>query len=184
MPSNIVEDGTTDYTSSEFTPLFITLKSNVDDSRLNEDDITRGWLSLLQDDNPEIVKFAKNLVVYAQLTSGEYRGWNNLAKFIPAEWISGEYNNDSQRSFADWCNRLLTSESYSGSIDVLMDKIMQNNTDEDMIVDVSYSNSYSLEDGYLVFEKNNETGESPQQYVMYDGKLYSMIIQDDGGGTK
>jgi len=65
-----------------------------------------------------------------------------------------------------------------------MDKIMQNNTDGDMIVDVSYSNSYSLEDGYLVFEKNNETGESPQQYVMYDGKLYSMIIQDDGGGTK
>lgn len=185
VPSNIVEDGTTDSTSSEFVPSFITLKSNVDDSRLNEDDITIGWLSLLQDDNPEIVKFAKNLVIYAQLTSGEYRGWNNLAKFIPAEWVAGECDNDNPRpSFADWCNRLLTSDSYSGSIDVLMDKIMQNNMDEDMIVDVSYSNSYSLEDGYLVFEKNNETGESPQQYVMYDGKLYSMIIQDDGGDTK
>ena len=185
VPSNIVEDGTTDSTSSEFVPSFITLKSNVDDSRLNEDDITIGWLSLLQDDNPEIVKFAKNLVIYAQLTSGEYRGWNNLAKFIPAEWVAGECDNDNPRpSFADWCNGLLTSDSYSGSIDVLMDKIMQNNTDEDMIVDVSYSNSYSLEDGYLVFEKNNETGESPQQYVMYDGKLYSMIIQDDGGDTK
>lgn len=185
VPSNIVEDGTTDYTSSEFTPAFITLKSNVDDSRLNEDDITIGWLSLLQDDNPEIVKFAKNLVIYAQLTSGEYRGWNNLAKFIPAEWVAGECDNDNPRpSFAEWCTGLLTSDSYSGSIDVLMDKIMQNNTDEDMIVDVSYSNSYSLEDGYLVFEKNNETGESPQQYVMYDGKLYSMIIQDDGGDTK
>lgn len=185
VPSNIVEDGTTDYTSSEFTPSFITLKSNVDDSRLNEDDITIGWLSLLQDDNQEIVKFAKNLVVYAQLTSGEYRGWNNLAKFIPAEWIAGECDNDNPRpSFAEWCTGLLTSDSYSGSIDVLMDKIMQNNMDEDMIVDVSYSNSYSLEDGYLVFEKNNEAGESTQQYVMYDGKLYSMIIQDDGGDTK
>ena len=185
VPSNIVEDGTTDSTSSEFVPSFITLKSNVDDSRLNEDDITIGWLSLLQDDNPEIVKFAKNLVIYAQLTSGEYRGWNNLAKFIPAEWVAGECDNDNPRpSFADWCTGLLTSDSYSGSIDVLMDKIMQNNMDEDMIVDVSYSNSYSLEDGYLVFEKNNEAGESTQQYVMYDGKLYSMIIQDDGGDTK
>lgn len=181
VPSNIVEDGTTDSTSSEFVPSFITLKSNVDDSRLNEDDITRGWLSLLQDDNPEIVKFAKNLVIYAQLTSGEYRGWNNLAKFIPAEWISGEYNNDSQRSFAEWCTGLLTSDSYSGSIDVLMDKIMQNNMDGDMIVDVSYSNSYSLEDGYLVFEKNNENGGSSQQYVMYDGKLYSVLEQTEGG---
>ena len=109
MPSNIVEDGTSDSTSSEFTPSFITLKSNVDDSRLNEDDITRGWLSLLQDDNPEIVKFAKNLVVYAQFTSGEYKGWNNLAKFIPAEWISGECDNDIQVSFAEYCKQLLTN---------------------------------------------------------------------------
>ena len=181
VPSNIVEDGTTDSTSSEFTPAFITLKSNVDDSRLNEDDITRGWLSLLQDDNPEIVKFAKNLVIYAQLTSGEYRGWNNLAKFIPAEWISGEYNNDSQRSFAELCTGLLTRGVYSGSIDVLMDKIMQNNMDEDMIPDVSYNSNYSLNDGNLIFKNNNETGESPQEYVMHDGKLYSVLEQTEDG---
>lgn len=182
VPSNIVEDSTTDSTSSEFTPAFITLKSNVDDSKLNEDDIIMGWLSLLQDDNPEIVKFAKNLVIYAQLTSGEYRSWNNLVKFIPAEWVDGECDNDNTLpSFAEWCTGLLTRGVYSGSIDVLMDKIMQNNMDEDMIPDVSYNSNYSLNDGDLIFKNNNETGESPQEYVMHDGKLYSVLAQTEDG---
>ena len=181
VPSNVVEDNTTDSTSNQFTPAFITLKSNVDDSRLNEDDITRGWLSLLQDDNPEIVKFAKNLVIYAQLTSGEYKGWNNLAKFIPAEWISGECDNDSQRSFAKWCKNLLVRGVDSSSVDILIDKILQNNMDGDMIPDVLYNSNYNIKDGNLTFRDNNETGESPQEYVMYDGNLYSVLVSTEGG---
>jgi len=44
---------------------------------------------MLNDKDENVSNFAKDLVMYAYLTSGSFSGWNKLAKYIPYEFISG-----------------------------------------------------------------------------------------------
>jgi hypothetical protein len=44
---------------------------------------------MLNDKDENVANFAKDLVMYAYLTSGSLSGWNKLAKYIPYEFISG-----------------------------------------------------------------------------------------------
>jgi len=71
-------------------PGFVTVLDNVDDSKLNSDLLSEGWLDLMNDEDARVRKFAKKMVLYAFFTSGEFKGWNKLLKYVPYEWISGE----------------------------------------------------------------------------------------------
>ncbi|WP_346748975.1 hypothetical protein [Prevotella jejuni] len=44
---------------------------------------------MLNDKDENVANFAKDLVMYAYLTSGSFSGWNKLAKYVPYEFISG-----------------------------------------------------------------------------------------------
>lgn len=70
-------------------PVFLKLSDNLDGSRTSTDLVADAWLDMLNDKDENVRNFAKDLVMYAYLTSGSFSGWNKLAKYIPYEFISG-----------------------------------------------------------------------------------------------
>lgn len=48
------------------------------------------WKDLLNDPNERVRMFAEDLILYTFFTTGEYKGWNKLFKFVPPEWLRGE----------------------------------------------------------------------------------------------
>lgn len=71
-------------------PVFLKLSDNLDGSRTSTDLVADAWLDMLNDKDENVANFAKDLVMYAYLTSGSFSGWNKLAKYIPYEFISGQ----------------------------------------------------------------------------------------------
>lgn len=71
-------------------PQFITIDSNIDGKRSNEDMMHDAWKDLLNDPNERVRMFAEDLILYTFFTTGEYKGWNKLFKFVPPEWLRGE----------------------------------------------------------------------------------------------
>ncbi len=71
-------------------PVFLKLSDNIDGSRTSTDLVADAWLDMLNDKDKNVANFAKDLVMYAYLTSGSFSGWNKLAKYIPYEFISGQ----------------------------------------------------------------------------------------------
>ena len=57
---------------------------------MNSDMLIDAWQDLLLDEDKVVRQFARDLIVYAYMTSGEYAGWNNLFKYVPPAWIRGE----------------------------------------------------------------------------------------------
>lgn len=102
-------------------PGFVTVLDNVDDSKLNSDLLSEGWLDLMNDENKYIRDFAKKFVVYAFFSSGEFKGWNKMLKYVPYEWISGQV--DTQyKSYSKFIEEQLAgiSDDYSDLYDVVV----------------------------------------------------------------
>lgn len=75
-------------------PVFLKLSDNLDGSRTSTDLVADAWLDMLNDKDENVANFAKDLVMYAYLTSGSFSGWNKLAKYIPYEFISGQVDSN------------------------------------------------------------------------------------------
>ena len=71
-------------------PQFITIDSNIDGKKSNERMMHDAWKDLLNDPNERVRIFAEDLILYTFFTTGEYKGWNKLFKFVPPEWLRGE----------------------------------------------------------------------------------------------
>lgn len=71
-------------------PQFITIDSNIDGSRTNENMMIDAWKDLLNDPNERVRMFAEDLILYTFFTTGESKGWNKLFKYVPSAWIRGE----------------------------------------------------------------------------------------------
>lgn len=71
-------------------PQFITIDSNIDESRTDENMMIDAWKDLLNDPNERVRMFAEDLILYTFFTTGEYKGWNKLFKYVPSAWIRGE----------------------------------------------------------------------------------------------
>lgn len=98
-------------------PVFITVLDNVDSSKLNSDLLIDGWEDLLTDSDPYVRRWAQDLIVYAFMTSGEFKGWSKLFKYVPASWITGELNPEEE-SYSDYIERILQSNyDYSQHFD-------------------------------------------------------------------
>ena len=113
-------------------PAFITVLDNVDSSRLNSDLLIDGWEDLLTDPDEHVRAFAQDLIVYAFMSSGEFKGWSKLFKYVPASWITGELIGE-QESYSDYIERVL-----SGSYDYTQhfDDIAANCFSDRSIVDL------------------------------------------------
>jgi hypothetical protein len=75
----------------------------MDADHVNDDDMAEAWDELLNDPtHPELQSFARDLVMYAYITSGGNSG-NNLFKFIPNSWKLNSYeDNDASHSYAQY----------------------------------------------------------------------------------
>ena len=105
-------------------PGFVTVLDNVDDSKLNSDLLSEGWLDLMNDENKYIRDFAKKFIVYAFFSSGEFKGWNKMLKYVPYEWISGQV--DTQyKSYSKFIEEQLANVSNDYSD--LYDAVVANN---------------------------------------------------------
>lgn len=71
-------------------PQFITIDSNIDGKKSNEDMMHDAWKDLLNDPNERVRMFAEDLILYTFFTTGESKGWNKLFKYVPSAWIRGE----------------------------------------------------------------------------------------------
>ena len=89
-------------------PGFITVLDNVDSSRINSDLLTDGWEDLLNDSDEHVRRFANDLIIYAFMSSGEFKGWSKLFKYVPASWITGE-SSLSDTSYSDYIENVLSS---------------------------------------------------------------------------
>lgn len=89
-------------------PGFITVLDSVDSSKLNTDLLIDGWEDLLTDEDAQVRAFAQDLIIYAFMTSGEFKGWSKLFKYVPASWITGE-TSLSKESYSDYIERILSS---------------------------------------------------------------------------
>jgi len=68
--------------------------NNMDRSPEARDRMTRQWLTLLADEDPEISDFAKKLVAYSVITSGFRMGPNTFSDLVPPEFWNS-YTNDT-----------------------------------------------------------------------------------------
>lgn len=84
-------------------PKFITIRSNIDNSSKDQNLLIDSWVDLLNDSNKTIRFFARKLIVYSFLTSGEFSGWNKLFKYVPPQFIRGEIDSNykSYSSFVE-----------------------------------------------------------------------------------
>lgn len=132
-------------------PAFVTVLDNVDDSKLNSDLLSEGWFDLMNDEDKRVRTFAKKMVLYSFFSSGEFKGWNKLLKYVPYEWIAGQV--DSQyKSYSSFIEEELrhVADDYSD----LYDDIVANN-----FMDYRFAEQTdgTNEDGSLQF-LNNDRG--------------------------
>jgi len=104
-------------------PGFITVLDNVDDSKLNSDLLIDGWEDLLNDEDRVVRNFARDMIIYAFFTSGEFKGWNKLFKYVPPSWVRGEIDTDFE-SFSEFIEKQLANPSVSTE---MLDDIVSNN---------------------------------------------------------
>ena len=95
-------------------PQFITIDSNIDGSRTNENMMIDAWKDLLNDPNERVRMFAEDLILYTFFTTGESKGWNKLFKYVPPAWRRGEISGGSVNvdgiqctSFSDYVEQTL-----------------------------------------------------------------------------
>lgn len=106
-------------------PSFIAIADRVGDSSMNSDMLIDAWQDLLLDEDKVVRQFARDLIVYAYMTSGEYAGWNNLFKYVPPAWIRGEIDTAYGESMASYVQNILSKNDFEKYID--LDELARNN---------------------------------------------------------
>lgn len=106
-------------------PSFIAIADRVGDNSMNSDMLIDAWQDLLLDEDKVVRQFARDLIVYAYMTSGEYAGWNNLFKYVPPAWIRGEIDTDYGESMASYVQNILSKNDFDKYID--LDELARNN---------------------------------------------------------
>lgn len=117
-------------------PKFVSTFHSISESSFNQDDLTDAWEELLDyPDDQELKEFARDLVVYAWLTSGEKSGFNRFFKYVPNSW---KINSGFVRHVEFWLNKFNTNLEPSIR-DAIIDDILRNNwNDTDFVPQYDY----------------------------------------------
>lgn len=133
-------------------PQFITIDSNIDGSRTDENMMIDAWKDLLNDPNERVRMFAEDLILYTFFTTGESKGWNKLFKFVPSAWIRGEIRGGivdvdgvSCTSFSDYVEQTLNG-SMPSLIPMLQEVVSNNFLNYSMCPTVPLKNDDATED--------------------------------------
>lgn len=112
---------------------FVKLQNFIDDGGINTNYIINAWNELLEyqnDKQPQVAEyirnFARDLVVYAFITSGDTQGFAKMFKYVPASWRK-------KSGYADFINRKLEQlNSYIPAVD-LNDVLLNNWYDNKLV---------------------------------------------------
>lgn len=111
---------------------FVKLQNFVDDGGINTNYIINAWNELLEyqnDKQPQVAEyirnFARDLVVYAFITSGDTQGFTKMFKYVPASWRK-------KSGYADFINRKLVQLNSSPTVD-LNDVLLNNWYDNKLV---------------------------------------------------
>lgn len=117
-------------------PKFVSTFHSISESSFNQDDLTDAWEELLNyPDDQELKEFARDLVVYAWLTSGEKSGFNRFFKYVPNSW---KINSGFVGHVEFWLNKFNTNLEPSIR-DAIIDDILRNNwNDTDFVPQYDY----------------------------------------------
>ncbi|YP_010510088.1 DNA helicase [uncultured phage cr29_1] len=117
-------------------PKFVSTFHSISESSFNQDDLTDAWEELLNyPDDLELKEFARDLVVYAWLTSGEKSGFNRFFKYVPNSW---KINSGFVGHVEFWLNKFNTNLEPSIR-EAIIDDILRNNwNDTDFVPQYDY----------------------------------------------
>lgn len=117
-------------------PKFVSTFHSISESSFNQDDLTDAWEELLNyPDDQELKEFARDLVVYAWLTSGEKSGFNRFFKYVPNSW---KINSGFVGHVQFWLNKFNTNLEPSIR-EAIIDDILRNNwNDTDFVPQYDY----------------------------------------------
>lgn len=111
---------------------FVKLQNFVDDGGINTNYIINAWNELLEyqnDKQPQVAEyirdFARDLIVYAFITSGDTQGFTKMFKYVPASWRK-------KSGYADFINRKLVQLNSIPAID-LNDVLLNNWYDNKLV---------------------------------------------------
>lgn len=117
-------------------PKFVSTFHSISESSFNQDDLTDAWEELLNyPDDQELKEFARDLIVYAWLTSGEKSGFNRFFKYVPNSW---KINSGFVGHVEFWLNKFNTNLEPSIR-EAIIDDILRNNwNDTDFVPQYDY----------------------------------------------
>lgn len=117
-------------------PKFVSTFHSISESSFNQDDLTDAWEELLNyPDDQELKEFARDLVVYSWLTSGEKSGFNRFFKYVPNSW---KINSGFVGHVEFWLNKFNTNLEPSIR-EAIIDDILRNNwNDTDFVPQYDY----------------------------------------------
>ena len=138
VESDQVKDETTIGNNGQIypAPKFVSTFHSISESSFNQDDLTDAWDELLDyPDDQELKNFARDLVVYAWLTSGEKSGFNRFFKYVPNSW---KINSGFVGHVEFWLNKFNTNLE-SDVRNAIIDDILRNNwNDTDFVPQYDY----------------------------------------------
>lgn len=138
VESDQVKDETTISNNGQIypAPKFVSTFHSISESSFNQDDLTDAWDELLDyPDDQELKEFARDLVVYAWLTSGEKSGFNRLFKYVPNSW---KIKSGFVGHVEFWLNKFNTNLE-SDVRNAIIDDILRNNwNDTDFVPQYDY----------------------------------------------
>lgn len=152
-------------------PKFIQVLNSISESKMSSDMFIESWEELLNDESESVRNLANDLCLYAMITSGDTKGFNKLAKYVPMSWLMTKHV-ESMSSFVDYIQDQLCKPT------VDYDQIAQNNyMDSDLISRDSYDNYlYAANGNYapaIVISKEENNADALYVSIRNNGSKYN-----------
>lgn len=152
-------------------PKFISVINSMDESKMSADMFIESWEELLNDPQANVRRFANDLILYAMLTSGDTKGFNKIAKYIPMSWLEARHD-ESTVPFSDYIREQLEAP------EIDHDLIAQNNyMDSDLISRATFKDyHYAFNAQYspaVIISKDSHEHDALYISVRNDGAVYS-----------
>lgn len=152
-------------------PKFISVINSMDESKMSSDMFIESWEELLNDPQANVRRFANDLILYAMLTSGDTKGFNKIAKYIPMSWLESRHD-ESIAPFSDYIREQLQAP------EIDHDLIAQNNyMDSDLVSRATFKDYYYAWNAQyspaVIISKDSYENDALYVSVRNDGAIYS-----------
>lgn len=152
-------------------PKFISVINSMDESKMSADMFIESWEELLNDPQVNVRRFANDLILYAMLTSGDTKGFNKIAKYIPMSWLEARHD-ESTVPFSDYIREQLEAP------EIDHDLIAQNNyMDSDLVSRATFKDYYYAFNAQyspaVIISKDSHEHDALYISVRNDGAVYS-----------